>query len=93
MDKKDLDPVELKKDLTQAEEHLVNHLTNPKQNGSFIQNLIPAIFAADINNKTKLARVFPEYVSIIIKYQNDWNYYKELEYRWNKKYPDNKVKL
>ncbi|MDX3354714.1 hypothetical protein PV703_15650 [Streptomyces sp. ME01-24h] len=41
------------------------------QPGSFTQKLLELICAADLDNKAKLARVFPEYVHCVLAIEYD----------------------
>ncbi len=45
--------------------------------------LIDAIFALDINNRTKLAMGFPELVEVVNRYNFENGYWEDLVKRWN----------
>ncbi len=51
--------------------------------GSGMTALIDAIFALDINNRTKLAMGFPELVEVVNRYNFENGYWEDLVKRWN----------
>ncbi len=63
-----------------------------KQEGSFMTSLIETIFKADIINRAKLKKGFPELVDVCNRYNNEPGYWEEdLRKKWNQQHPDSKV--
>ena len=50
--------------------------------GGFKTKLIEAIFAADDNNRAKLAQGFPELVEVVNRYGNERGYWNDLQERF-----------
>ena len=50
--------------------------------GGFKTRLIEAIFAADDNNRSKLAQGFPELVEVVNRYGNERGYWEDLQNRF-----------
>jgi len=75
--------------ITEAEETFC--LYRLEREGSFTTSLIQTIFKADMRNRAKLAKAFPELVDVIDRYSNQSGYWQDLVERWNQKYPTHKL--
>lgn len=56
------------------------------KSGSFTTRLLDAIIVADIGNKYKLSLGFPEYVELVSRYQNEKDFYQNLEDKIKQQY-------
>jgi hypothetical protein len=52
--------------------------------GGFMTRLIDAIFAADSDNRMKLAQGFPEIVEVVHRYNYEIGYWQDLQNRFEK---------
>jgi hypothetical protein len=59
--------------------------------GSFMASLINTIFKADMVNRSKIAKGFPEIVDVVNRFNNENGYWEDLIERWNIKYPTHKI--
>ncbi len=55
--------------------------------GSFIDSLIKTMYKADLENMNNLAKGYPELTKVVLRYQNEKNYWLNLMERWNEEYP------
>jgi hypothetical protein len=70
----------MEKTLTQAEKDFCFYKSGTS--GGFKTRLIETIFAADDDNRAKLAQGFPELVEVVNRYGNERGYWQDLEERF-----------
>ena len=71
-------------DTTLTKEELEFCFYKRGRSGGFKTKLIETIFAADDNNRKKLAQAFPELVEVIVRYGNERGYWQDLQDRFEK---------
>ena len=72
--------------LTEAEERFIEYQIGYASEWRKI--LTQLIMKSDDENKNKLAKVYPDYVMVVDRYQNEEGYWQKIWELWRIKYPD-----